>query len=206
MPEINPLMGAELAQMQRSPAAADAPAAAGPRAALAPPPAAAAPASPSPRLAQLQSAHEAAQAQLTQIQSAKTMLDQVKSELQILSRLGDMVTPEDVIEGAGKLVAQGAPAGQMAALLSSMPQGSGAVLQGWLAQQEAQVAQREAQIVPAHGILGHRAAVAAMQVLAGADAESAGSNALGVPQAASGEASNTPQVQSGASALDIRQG
>jgi len=95
------------------------------------------------------------------------MLDKVKVELQTLSRLGDMVTPEDVIEGAGTLVAHGAPAAQMASLLADMPQSGGPQLQGWLRQHEAFVAQKEAELGPAHQVAGHRAAVTGLQMLQG---------------------------------------
>lgn len=125
-----------------------------------------------PVLQALADAHASARSQFDQVDAAKQMLDHVKTGLDKLTQLGDMVTPEDVIEEAGRLVARGAPAGQMAALLADMPDAGGPALQGWLAQHEQMVVQKEAQLMPAHQLLGHRAAVAGLQLLAGHSAMS----------------------------------
>lgn len=125
-----------------------------------------------PVLQALADAHSSARSQFDQVDLTKQMLDHVKGSLDKLVQLGDMVTPEDVIEEAGRLVARGAPAGQMAALLADMPDAGGPALQGWLAQHEQMVAQKEAQLMPVHGLLGHRAAVAGLQLLAGHSAMS----------------------------------
>lgn len=169
------------------------------------------PGQPAGALARLQAAHDTASAQFDQTQAAVKMLEIVKAEMGKLSALGDMVTPEDVIEGAGTLVAKGAPAAQMAALLTSMPQSGGPALQAWLAQQEAMVAQREAQLIPAHRVLGHRMVQSALGLIAGAGGGAA--NALGIPSATpspspqgGGEAPEQPSIQPGASTLNIDQG
>ena len=166
-------------------------------------------------MARLQAAHDTASAQFAQAEAAVKMLELVKGEMGKLSALGDMVTPEDVIEGAGTLVSKGAPAGQMAALLASMPQSGGPALQAWLAQQEAFVAQREATLMPTHRVLGHRMAQSALGLIAGASGAPSGGlgNALGIPSEApeqpspqgGGEAPEQPSIQPGASTLNIEQ-
>lgn len=158
----------------------------------------------SPQLAQLAAAHETAAAQAAQTQAAVEMLEHVKLGLDSLRKLGDMVQPEDVIHEAGVLVARGAPAGQMAALLADMPTSGGPGLQAWVAGHEAQVAQKEAQLLPAHAALGHRAALAGLQLIQGhlasgsQAASPAGANAL-MPSGPSAS-----PVDPGASSLNVQ--
>jgi|SRR6185312_1871466 len=148
-----------------------------------------------PALAQAQATHATAVAQFNQAEAAMTMLAHVKAGLDQVRKLGDMVTPEDVIEEAGKLVGQGASAGQIAALLSSMPQAGGVALQAWVSQQEAFVAQKEAELFPAHAVLGHRMAQSALGVM------QAGMGAGTQEQA---QAQAQPEVQPDASSLNIQ--
>jgi len=150
-----------------------------------------------PALAQAQATHATAVAQFDQAEAAMTMLAHVKAGLDQVRKLGDMVTPEDVIEEAGKLVGQGAPAGQIAALLSSMPQAGGVALQAWVSQQEAFVAQKEAELFPAHAVLGHRMAQSALGVMQAGSASAGQAQGQPQPQA-------QPEVQPDASSLNIQ--
>ena len=55
----------------------------------------------------LADAHQTAKSQFNKLAEARSMLDKTRVELETLTKLGDIVTSEDVIKGAGKLVAEG---------------------------------------------------------------------------------------------------
>ena len=110
-------------------------------------------------------AHTQAAGQLAQLTKQKTMVGNVKSELDKLSALGESVTPEDVIKGAGLLVGKGADPMAMASLLADMPQG-GQALAAWLQQHDTQLAQNEQQLDQMLAGARHQAGSAALHVLA----------------------------------------
>lgn len=86
----------------------------------------------------------------------------VRNELAELSRLGDTVTPEDVIEGAGKLVGQGLDPIQMARMLAEMPQGSEA-LAGWVNGHLQTLEQQLPQLAQLHAVARHELGVSALR-------------------------------------------
>ena len=108
-----------------------------------------------PHLPVLSQTAQAAKAKFDQTSSAKRRTQGALTELEQLQALGDTVTPENIIQGAGKLVASGESPQQMAALLADMPQGSCQVLQGWLSQHIQQLTQALAQLEPHHQFRDH---------------------------------------------------
>lgn len=114
----------------------------------------------------LAEAHATAKAQFGKLAEARSMLDQAKTQLGDLTRLGDMITPEDVIKAAGRLVASGLSPMAMAKLLSDMPE-KGDQLQAWLGQHVQDLAQREQQLDPVLEQMRHSLGVAAMRSLVG---------------------------------------
>src|ERR1700733_493095 len=115
---------------------------------------------------QLAAAHSAARAKFEKLAGARQMLDKARVELTKLAELGDLVTSEDVIKGAGKLVGEGLSPMAMAKMLSDMPEG-GPQLSGWLGQQSQMLAAREAQLQPVLDSARHQMGVAAMRGLGG---------------------------------------
>lgn len=113
----------------------------------------------------IDAAHDSAKAQLGKLKNAVSMVDSIRREMGELSKLGDMVTPEDVIRGAGALVGEGADPGHLAALLADMPQG-GQAIQGWLSQHEQVLGQNEGLIKSQLGLARHALGVAAFHKLA----------------------------------------
>lgn len=107
---------------------------------------------------------------------AKNMFDQtgtgvkngqtVAAALQGLSKLGDMVTSEDVIKAAGSLVASGVHgASEMAQMLADLPQG-GEGISGWV---NAKLQQNQAnmqKIQQLHALTRHETAVSGLRLLA----------------------------------------
>lgn len=108
----------------------------------------------------------AQKAQFTKLAEARSMLDKVRVELTSLDKLGDLVTSEDVIRGAGKLVAAGLSPMAMAKLLSDLPE-QGPAINSWLASHAQAVAQREQQLDPVLAEARHQLGVSALRALAG---------------------------------------
>ena len=119
---------------------------------------------------QLLDAHDRAKAQFDKLADARSMLDKVRVELTSLDKLGDLVTSEDVIKGAGKLVAAGLSPLAVAKLLSDMPE-KGPAINGWLVQHATQVAGRETQLEPVLAAARHQMGVAGMRSLIGQHVE-----------------------------------
>lgn len=117
-------------------------------------------------LQQLSDDHDRARGQFDKLAEARRTLDAARAELTSLTKLGDLVTPEDVIKGAGKLVAGGLSPMALAKLLSDMPE-KGEELQAWLIGHVQGLEQREAQLEPVLGAARHQLGVAAMRALIG---------------------------------------
>lgn len=131
-----------------------------------PMPIAPAPAAAPPLHEALGSQHDQARAQYQQLADARGTLDKVREGLGVLVALGDAVSSEDVIKEAGKLVAHGLSPSSMAGLLAEMPDGGGEALQGWLAQHEADVTQREQQLEPMLTQARHEMGLAGLRLVA----------------------------------------
>ena len=93
-------------------------------------------------------------------------MEALRRELDALLEKGDMLEPEDVIQGAGALVGEGFGTQEVAALLSQAPlTGGGQALLAWVQQEDAQVQQAEAQLHSQMGKAGIHTAIAAMTKL-----------------------------------------
>lgn len=113
---------------------------------------------------ELRQAHDTSKAQFGKLAEARGMLDRARVELESLGKLGDMITQEDVIKGAGKLVAAGLSPMALAKLLSDMPEKS-EPLAAWVQGHAQQLAAREAQLDPVLAQARHGLGVTAMRSL-----------------------------------------
>lgn len=127
-------------------------------------------------------AHANASGQLAKLTQAKRNIANIRGEMETLTKLGDSVTPEDVIKGAGMVVGKGGDPMQLAGLLADMPQG-GEALQGWLQQHDQQMTQNEQQVDQLLAQARHSAGSAALHVLAMDHIRRKFEGAQGAPQA-----------------------
>ena len=89
--------------------------------------------------------HDQMLAQFNKFTQSRDMLDKVRVELTTLAKLGDTITPEDVIKGAGALVGHGMSPMELAGMLADMPEG-GQALAGWVASKAQAATQTEAKL------------------------------------------------------------
>ena len=126
-----------------------------------------------------------AEALFDKTSKARKDIGVLQSGLAKLMKLGDLVTPEDVIEQAGKLVAKGFEPMILAGYLADMPEaGGGEALAGWVAQHVQTADQNAQQIDQLHQQARHQL----------------GTSSLSVLQAHSGPASGPAQTIAGAGA------
>jgi predicted component of type VI protein secretion system len=118
----------------------------------------------------LSNAQDEAQAKWAKVTESETRLAAVRGVMDQLTQMGDMVTPEDVVKGAGRIVAAGMSASAVAGLLADMPEQPQA-LQAWVAQQDQGVRQREAQLQQVKASVGHELGVKSLKLLMGLGAE-----------------------------------
>jgi hypothetical protein len=163
----------------------------------------------------LQKGHGQARAAFEQTSKAVAQMDHVRKGLEKLSDRGDMVTPEDVIGEASKLVAHGIDPMALASILADMPQeGGGEALGGWITAHAVSAAQAEQQLMQARAVAQHELGVSAVHMLTAHDVHRAvtgvgpqpeasadGGNSLG----ASG-APPPPQPMGGSLGLGLGQG
>jgi hypothetical protein len=136
------------------------------------PPPSAADGSSHPLIDSLESAHQSAKAQFGKIDKAQRSSEMVRKEMDSLVKLGDAVTAEDVVEGLGKMVANGLSPEPLIAMMAGdqakgqppMPE-SGTALAAWLQAHEQQFAQIEGQIAQAHAASQQQLGQAATKVL-----------------------------------------
>lgn len=119
----------------------------------------------SPLEATMQKAHSAASAQVTKLTEARNIQDHMRTTIEGLAGMGDSVTPEDVIKGAGSIVSKGGDAMALAGLLADMPQG-GQALSSWLAQNESKLQASEQQLNQQLALARHDAGSAALHLIA----------------------------------------
>lgn len=89
---------------------------------------------------------------------ARHRMDVVREQLDHLMKLGDMVKPEDVVESAGKAVAEGVSPEGMAAMLSEMPE-QPEQLAEWIAQHDQEIRVKEQQLTEVTQVVSHKLAV-----------------------------------------------
>jgi hypothetical protein len=118
----------------------------------------------------LQKGHGQARAAFEQTSKAVAQMDHVRKGLEKLSDRGDMVTPEDVIGEASKLVAHGIDPMALATILADMPQeGGGEALGGWVTAHAVSAAQAEQQLMQARAVAQHELGVSAVHMLTAHD-------------------------------------
>lgn len=100
-------------------------------------------------IARIRGGYDQAKSQHSKLLESAKRLDVVRSELDELAKLGDTVTPEDVIKGAGALVGAGFDPTQMATMLAQMPTAGGQALAAWVQQADAGAQQHEASMAQA---------------------------------------------------------
>ncbi len=138
-------------------------------------PLAASPASASsshPLIDGLEAAHQGAKANFSKIAEVHKNFSTVRSGLDSLSKLGEAVSAEDVVEELGKLVAAGLSpepliammAGDPASGQAPMPEG-GPALQAWVQGMEQKFGGQEAKLGDAHAQAQHQLGVSAAKVL-----------------------------------------
>ena len=103
------------------------------------------------------------------ITSADRMLTRIREEMDKLTNMGDTISPEDVVAAAGRVVAHGVPAREMATLLAGMPTQAGQGLASWIAQQNVAVQQQEAEVARVREIALHKMGVSAVRAMAAGD-------------------------------------
>jgi hypothetical protein len=93
-------------------------------------------------------------------------VDAIRKSLDKLSEKQDMVTMEDIVAEAGKLVSHGLDPIALAGILADAPQtGGGEALGGWIADHAQTAAQGEQQLIMQHEIFKHKMGVSAMHLL-----------------------------------------
>lgn len=122
-------------------------------------------ANPQPNLLdQAHSQHSQLSAGYKKLTEAKAMLDKVRLSMDSLVSLGDMVSHEDVVKEAGKLVAAGMDPTSMAGILADMPP-EGEALAAWVQQHDQDIVQREQQLEQVQGLVRHELGTSAMKLL-----------------------------------------
>jgi len=120
------------------------------------------PALPDRHLQTLGSVRQQAQAHFDAVEKAVGRMDRVREQLSLLGEKGDVVTPEDVVESAGKLVGAGEDPLAIAGLLADMPEAPGEQLAAWVGQHAATTAVKEAQLEAVATQARHALAVASL--------------------------------------------
>lgn len=128
------------------------------------------------------SEHAKARAQLDKLEQIAARQSAVKEQLEFLGSLGDLVSEEDVVSAAGRIVSAGVPSMSIATMLADAPmQQGGEALAQWVAGQAQQFAAKEQQMNQVLGVVRHQTGLAALRMLA---AMSFGDLAQGAPGAA----------------------
>ncbi len=90
----------------------------------------------------------------------------VRTEMDQLVKLGDMVEPDDVVKAAGRLVGHGLGAEAIAEIVASMPPNGGQPLAAWVQAQDLRFTQMEQQLAGMKTGIQHQMAVSGLRVLA----------------------------------------
>lgn len=116
-------------------------------------------------IASMEQQHAQSRAQLNKLEEVAARQRAVREQMNHLKTLGDLVSEEDVVSAASKIVAAGVPPMEIATILADMPSGAEA-LKEWIVGQEAQFAQKEAQLGAMMGMIRHNTGLAALRLLA----------------------------------------
>jgi len=116
-------------------------------------------------IAAMEQQHLQSRAQLSKLEEIAGRQRVVREQMNHLKTLGDLISEDDVVNSASKIVAAGVPPMAIASLLADMPSGAEA-LKEWVVGQEAQFAQKEAQMNQVMGMVRHNTGLAALRLLA----------------------------------------
>lgn len=131
--------------------------------------------------AALEKAHSMAKAMYKQTAKASAHLRSMNKALSGLAKMGDMVTPEEVVEAAGELVATGTHSPtEMATVLADMPQG-GQALAAWIDQHLENNENMLGQLAQMHKLAQHEMGASALRLLLW-EGKNAPPNAAAEPQ------------------------
>lgn len=135
---------------------------------------------------------------------ALKQLDVIRKGLEHLSDKQDVVTMEDVVEEAGKLVAHGIDPVALAGVLADAPQeGGGEALGGWVASHAQTAMAAEQQLIFQHNLAKHNMGVSGLHMLmAHANGQAI---ADGMPQESSGSDLGTEDSPSMSNSLAMGQ-
>lgn len=110
--------------------------------------------------------HTRSVAQFDQTTKALKKLDAIRKGLERLQDKQDLVTMDDVVDEAGKLVAHGIDPMALAGMLADAPQqGGGEALGGWVASHAQTAAMGEQRLMIQNNIARHQMAVSAIHLL-----------------------------------------
>lgn len=124
------------------------------------------PLSPDPLFNQLSAAHDQAKAMFDHTSDLFDKMKPIRNALDSLIKKGDVVSNEDVVKAASKVVSSGSMTpNEMAVLLSRMPSTEGPALAQWVQQMDQTVQAQEAQLEQGHAIARHEMGVSAMRLL-----------------------------------------
>jgi hypothetical protein len=118
-------------------------------------------------LKSLQDSHSASSARFKATSSAMKLLKFSAGQMADLVKSADMVSPEDVIKAAGKMVSRGSTPENMATTLASMPTQPGEQLAAWVKQRAEGLEALSAQAAQAHEQARHGLGVDALREIIG---------------------------------------
>lgn len=114
----------------------------------------------------LEAVHDQAKARFQATSKGLSNIDHFTQGLTMLQKKGDAVSPEDVIQEAGALVAKGQDPAMLAGFLADMPTSGGTALASWVQQHLQTVQANEQQVQNMHRVSRHQLGVTALQGLA----------------------------------------
>lgn len=109
--------------------------------------------------------HAQSRAKLEKLEEVQGKARAAREQFNHLMNLGDLVTEEDIVRSASKIVAAGAEPMTIAGVLADMPTGTEAMKE-WIAGKEQEFRQKEAQLGQVLGLVRHETGLAALRLLA----------------------------------------
>lgn len=117
-------------------------------------------------LPHMEGGHQREATKYEKLKEAQGKATTMREQLDSLVKLGDMISSEDLVKAASKLVAKGFGAGELAGILSEAPD-AGEALQGWVMQKDLSLRQNEQKLTAMLDQTRHDLGVSAMRLLAG---------------------------------------
>ena len=116
-------------------------------------------------------AHSGLRSRYEKLREAESRISVARVVMDELAAMQDTVTQDDVVKGAGRLVAAGGGAAEVAGMLAEMPP-DGEALQGWVAQKDAGLQRIEALLEEQMSAARYQMGVGALQHIAATQAHS----------------------------------